>query len=213
MGDEMDECACIWSHEFAMRRLLALVNKRFYINFVVIPLKCYFYSFQLRQGQAYCTDTECIDRECYWQHLCNETNIKSILLLLLLLLFLFVFKYLVPQIGPGTSQSTDDSTNFTFMSMFFIFAVILYLFRPSSLRRSVQNNIQKMQPPNDGSVSGNSTDSKAELREISQTRITFFFSLFFFLQEDPGSPPLLWFAIGATKYYCNTTIIITSLNR
>lgn len=26
MGDEMDECACFWSHEFAMRRLLALVR-------------------------------------------------------------------------------------------------------------------------------------------------------------------------------------------
>lgn len=26
MSDEMDECACYWSHEFAMRRLLALVS-------------------------------------------------------------------------------------------------------------------------------------------------------------------------------------------
>lgn len=33
MGDEMDECACFWSHEFAMRRLLALVSLRNSIGF------------------------------------------------------------------------------------------------------------------------------------------------------------------------------------
>ncbi|XP_063359285.1 small integral membrane protein 14 [Cydia amplana] len=39
MGDEMDPCECIWNHELAMRRLISL----------------------LRQGQSYCTDTECLD--------------------------------------------------------------------------------------------------------------------------------------------------------
>lgn len=35
MGDEMDECACFWNHEFAMRRLLALVRNslRKYVRF------------------------------------------------------------------------------------------------------------------------------------------------------------------------------------
>lgn len=35
-----DPCECVWSHEFAMRRLLSL----------------------LRQGQSYCTDNECFDQ-------------------------------------------------------------------------------------------------------------------------------------------------------
>jgi len=39
MGDEMDGCECIWSHEFAMQRLLALI----------------------RQSQNHCTDTDCVD--------------------------------------------------------------------------------------------------------------------------------------------------------
>ncbi|KAJ2952881.1 hypothetical protein O0L34_g7246 [Tuta absoluta] len=39
MGDEMDPCECLWNHELAMRRLISL----------------------LRQGQSYCTDTECLD--------------------------------------------------------------------------------------------------------------------------------------------------------
>ncbi|XP_069695065.1 small integral membrane protein 14 [Periplaneta americana] len=40
MSDEgFDPCECIWSHEMAMRRLLSL----------------------LRQSQAYCTETECLE--------------------------------------------------------------------------------------------------------------------------------------------------------
>lgn len=40
MADEgIDPCECIWSHEMAMRRLIAW----------------------LRQSQSYCTDNECID--------------------------------------------------------------------------------------------------------------------------------------------------------
>ncbi|XP_045785629.1 small integral membrane protein 14 [Maniola jurtina] len=40
MGDEMDPCECLWNHELAMRRLISL----------------------LRQGQSYCTDSDCIDQ-------------------------------------------------------------------------------------------------------------------------------------------------------
>ncbi|EDW33279.1 GL20228 [Drosophila persimilis] len=39
MSDDFDGCECVWSHEFAMQRL---------INFI-------------RQNQNTCTDTECID--------------------------------------------------------------------------------------------------------------------------------------------------------
>lgn len=38
MGDEMDECACFWSHEFAMRRLLAIVSKNMEILFNFLKL-------------------------------------------------------------------------------------------------------------------------------------------------------------------------------
>ncbi|KAJ8674884.1 hypothetical protein QAD02_010670 [Eretmocerus hayati] len=37
-GEGLDPCACLWSHEMAMQRLLSI----------------------LRQTQAYCTDTECL---------------------------------------------------------------------------------------------------------------------------------------------------------
>ncbi|KAG6449403.1 small integral membrane protein 14 [Manduca sexta] len=40
MADEMDPCACLWNHELAMRRLISL----------------------LRQGQSYCTDSECLEQ-------------------------------------------------------------------------------------------------------------------------------------------------------
>lgn len=40
MADDMDPCECLWNHELAMRRLISL----------------------LRQGQSYCTDSECLDQ-------------------------------------------------------------------------------------------------------------------------------------------------------
>ncbi|XP_053625138.1 small integral membrane protein 14 [Plodia interpunctella] len=40
MGDEVDPCECLWNHEMAMRRLISL----------------------LRQGQSYCTDSECLEQ-------------------------------------------------------------------------------------------------------------------------------------------------------
>ncbi|CAD7015462.1 unnamed protein product [Ceratitis capitata] len=39
MADEFDGCECVWSPEYAMQRLLAMI----------------------RQNQNHCTDTECID--------------------------------------------------------------------------------------------------------------------------------------------------------
>lgn len=40
MADEMDPCECLWNHELAMRRLISL----------------------LRQGQSYCTGSECLEQ-------------------------------------------------------------------------------------------------------------------------------------------------------
>ncbi|XP_026329319.1 small integral membrane protein 14 [Hyposmocoma kahamanoa] len=40
MADEMDPCECLWNHEMAMRRLISL----------------------LRQGQSYCTDSDCLEQ-------------------------------------------------------------------------------------------------------------------------------------------------------
>lgn len=58
----------------------------------------------------------------------------------------------VPSLGQD-AQRSDDSNSFTLMSMLLIFAVILYLFRPNSLRRSIQNDQYKsQQPPADGNV-------------------------------------------------------------
>uniref|UniRef100_A0A1L8D9I4 Small integral membrane protein 14 n=1 Tax=Nyssomyia neivai TaxID=330878 RepID=A0A1L8D9I4_9DIPT len=98
MGDEFDGCECIWSHEIAMRRLLTL----------------------LRQNQAYCTDTECID------------------------------------LGP--SSSDNMSTDFTTMTMFFVFAVILFFMRPSSLRRNADVPEKPLaNPPGSGGTDGDPT--------------------------------------------------------
>lgn len=48
----------------------------------------------------------------------------------------------------GRSASTDDGNNFTMMSIFVILAVILYIFRPNSLRRR-ENTEEKRLPSND----------------------------------------------------------------
>lgn len=50
----------------------------------------------------------------------------------------------------GRSASGDDGNNFAMMSMFMILAVILYLFRPNSLRR--QRNVDEKQPLSSGQV-------------------------------------------------------------
>ncbi|XP_031641103.1 small integral membrane protein 14 [Contarinia nasturtii] len=95
MGDEMDECACFWSHEFAMRRLLAL----------------------LRQGQTHCTDTECFDP---------------------------------PTLPDSQRGGADSGSDFMFMSILLICAVILYIFRPNPLRRSRLGDQDKSsRPPSD----------------------------------------------------------------
>lgn len=82
----------------------------------------------------------------------------------------FAAAAIVP-LGPGSAQSTDDGGNFTLMSMFLIFAVILYLFRPNSLRRSVQSANHKTQPPNDGNVSSTDTHTHTHNR-ISVSSLT-----------------------------------------
>lgn len=153
MSDEMDECACFWSHEFAMRRLLALVSICFHFNWIVYSLesKILFLSIvlhcsQLRQGQAYCTDSECIDRtynfllRFNWFQ-CDNDNY-----------WFWILVATVPLSGPS-GQRADDGNNFVMMSMLMIFAVILYLFRPNSLRRST-NDMEKnaQEPPNNGQV-------------------------------------------------------------
>lgn len=65
---------------------------------------------------------------------------------------IFLIILTVPLSGPS-AQRADDGNNFAMMSMLLIFAVILYLFRPSSLRRST-NDLEKtsQEPPNNGQV-------------------------------------------------------------
>ena len=64
MSDEFDGCECVWSHEFAMQRLLNFVSI-LYILLLVNPnlLNAISVRFQIRQNQNHCTDTECIDGE------------------------------------------------------------------------------------------------------------------------------------------------------
>ncbi|KAH9635354.1 hypothetical protein HF086_017920, partial [Spodoptera exigua] len=54
MADEMDPCECLWNHELAMRRLISLVIMNEKLQSVLKTL-------ELRQGQSYCTDNECLD--------------------------------------------------------------------------------------------------------------------------------------------------------
>jgi len=82
MGDEFDGCECVWSHEFAMQRLLAFI----------------------RQSQNHCTDTECIDVS---GRLRDAT--------------------------PATGGNEEQ--NFTMITMFMIFAVIMYFIRPESIMK------------------------------------------------------------------------------
>lgn len=58
----MDMCEYMWSNEMAMRRLLNMVS-RFFIFSPKIFSHNYVIVTQLRHGQSYCTDTECIDRK------------------------------------------------------------------------------------------------------------------------------------------------------
>ncbi|XP_067632387.1 uncharacterized protein C34C12.4 [Eurosta solidaginis] len=75
MADEFDGCECVWSHEFAMQRLLAMI----------------------RQSQNHCSDTECIDvsgrlREATTTGTGNEdgnfTMMTTILMLFAVLMYL-----------------------------------------------------------------------------------------------------------------------------
>lgn len=55
---------------------------------------------------------------------------------------------------PNGQRAAEDGGNFMFMSILLICAVILYLFRPNSLRRSIQGGQDKApRPPSDQNVS------------------------------------------------------------
>lgn len=100
-----------------------------------------FFAFQLRQGQSYCTDTECVDRKLHAVHEIATYSFYS--------LIRHLNYFTVPLAGRGASA--DDGSNFAMMSMFLILAVILYIFRPNSLRR--QRNTDEKQPlSSDGQV-------------------------------------------------------------
>ncbi|XP_043512433.1 small integral membrane protein 14 [Frieseomelitta varia] len=79
MADERsDLCECIWSHEFAMQRLLSI----------------------LRQSQSYCTDNECFS---------------------------------ISQL-PGPRDDPLPSNFFMTILLVIAFAILMYAFRPNSLR-------------------------------------------------------------------------------
>ncbi|EDW02252.1 small integral membrane protein 14 [Drosophila grimshawi] len=88
MGDELDGCECIWSHEMAMQRL---------INFI-------------RQNQNACSDTTCIDvsGRVTGQAGADDSCGNSIRIAIAFLL-LAIFMYIV---NPSTwSRFTTNSKN------------------------------------------------------------------------------------------------------
>jgi len=89
--EEFDACECVWSHEFAMRRLLSM----------------------LRQGQSYCTDTECVDlirpQTTPTVESSEGNNFMLLTMLTILALTLYVFR---PMRGRRQlSNSTKSSGN------------------------------------------------------------------------------------------------------
>uniref|UniRef100_A0A0A1X4S7 Small integral membrane protein 14 n=1 Tax=Zeugodacus cucurbitae TaxID=28588 RepID=A0A0A1X4S7_ZEUCU len=99
MGDEFDGCECVWSHEYAMQRLLAMI----------------------RQSQNQCTDTECVD--------------------------------ISGRMRESTTTGTDlnEGSNFTMVTMFMIFAVLMYLIRPESIMKLTNTKRRSRgQDPNGG---------------------------------------------------------------
>ncbi|XP_049308771.1 small integral membrane protein 14 isoform X1 [Bactrocera dorsalis] len=98
MGDEFDGCECVWSHEYAMQRLLAMI----------------------RQSQNHCTDTECVDISGRMR----ETT---------------------------TTGNGNEESNFTMVTMFMIFAVLMYLIRPESIMKLTNTKRRSQrQDPNGG---------------------------------------------------------------
>lgn len=79
MADEMDPCECIWSHEMAMRRLLSWI----------------------RQTQAHCTDTECIDE---LPGASGQMNTNFFLMMSLFLIFAMAMYFMRP-----TSMRGNDA--------------------------------------------------------------------------------------------------------
>lgn len=89
-----DPCQCIFSHEFALRRLISL----------------------LRNSQSYCTDTECYQE--------------------------------MP--GPRPDTSGGDSTFLLFTVAWVLLAALLYMMRPSALRRRGDEKSNGNQGPSGG---------------------------------------------------------------
>lgn len=80
MGDEgIDPCECIWSHEMAMRRLIAW----------------------LRQSQAYCTDNECQD-----DNLLPDSNPQSGFLMMSLFIAFVLAMFMM---RPSSLRNNSDS--------------------------------------------------------------------------------------------------------
>uniref|UniRef100_A0A6M2DK10 Small integral membrane protein 14 n=1 Tax=Xenopsylla cheopis TaxID=163159 RepID=A0A6M2DK10_XENCH len=76
----MDPCECIWSHELAMRRLMSI----------------------LRQGQAYCTDTECIDEFPGAPYSAQPSNF-------MMLALLFAFAVLMYMFRPNRNRNNEEA--------------------------------------------------------------------------------------------------------
>ncbi|XP_022229753.1 small integral membrane protein 14 [Drosophila obscura] len=77
MSDDFDGCECVWSHEFAMQRL---------INFI-------------RQNQNSCTDTECIDVSGRLQPTGSGSDDGNGFFVAMVFMILAMFMYVV---NPGT---------------------------------------------------------------------------------------------------------------
>lgn len=140
MDDDMDMCEYMWSNEMAMRRLLNMVS-RFFIFSPKIFSHNYVIVTQLRHGQSYCTDTECIDRKF-------EKIKFTFINFLQKTIF---FPRAVPPTHPGDVVS-DGGNNFLMMTVLLAVAVMLYVMRPNTIRgngRNQMNGNGKPARPND----------------------------------------------------------------
>lgn len=82
MGDELDPCACIWTPDFSMLRLLSIVSTKYLLGEKSPQFTNYNYlKLQLRQSQAYCTDTECLTDGCKYLrgHFIQKSHANKIL--------------------------------------------------------------------------------------------------------------------------------------
>lgn len=92
MADEgFDPCECIYTHEFAMRRLLSL----------------------LRQSQSYCTDTECFNETPGPQDTGSDNMLLFAMVWTILAMALFFLRpsslYANPDTKPRNNQQDGGS--------------------------------------------------------------------------------------------------------